>query len=267
MYCSFDDEHLRKFGFRLPADPYWLAPPQGSIVPLWHRGGSPNYQPKPLIARHVQDPIKHWKRRTQGRLGNREENCLRSSISSTFLERVARRIFIHYCSAGVTAIKLARRAEFCLKRRLEGSQQFSIAAVEPLNSLYPQNLISTDVVLLIVSSSGHGDIPTNGQECAKSLGKVNISAGAQWAIFGNGNSTYQDSYNGAAKKLRDLLSDQEAHFLVPNYFEGDTAHEDPPRGQFETWLNDVSIRLVGSPLLDDLEPNSSGPSPNEFSFM
>lgn len=46
MYCEYDDVHLAEKGFRLPADPYWLAPPQGSIVPLWHRGGAPNYQPK-----------------------------------------------------------------------------------------------------------------------------------------------------------------------------------------------------------------------------
>jgi nitric oxide synthase oxygenase domain/subunit len=46
MYCEFDDLHLAEKGFRLPADPYWLAPPQGSIVPLWHRGGAPNYQPR-----------------------------------------------------------------------------------------------------------------------------------------------------------------------------------------------------------------------------
>lgn len=46
MYCDYDDIHLAEKGFRLPADPYWLSPPQGSIVPLWHRGGAPNYQPR-----------------------------------------------------------------------------------------------------------------------------------------------------------------------------------------------------------------------------
>lgn len=61
-YCQFDDDHERQHGFRLPADPYWLAPPQGSIVPIWHRGGAPNYQPKPMICRHKQDPIRAWRR-------------------------------------------------------------------------------------------------------------------------------------------------------------------------------------------------------------
>ena len=61
-WCKFDDEFKEKHGYRLPADPYWLAPPQGSIIPVWHRGGAPNYQPKPMISKHVQDPVKAWRR-------------------------------------------------------------------------------------------------------------------------------------------------------------------------------------------------------------
>ena len=63
-YKNFDEDRNAEVGYRLPADPYWLAPPQGSIVPLWHDGGAPNYQPKPMICRHVQDPIKAWLRET-----------------------------------------------------------------------------------------------------------------------------------------------------------------------------------------------------------
>ncbi|KAI9850997.1 MAG: hypothetical protein M1838_004689 [Thelocarpon superellum] len=61
-WIRYDDAFQKKHGYRLPSDPYWLAPPQGSIIPLWHRGAAPNYQPKPLIARHVEDPIKAWGR-------------------------------------------------------------------------------------------------------------------------------------------------------------------------------------------------------------
>lgn len=43
-WCRYDDEFKQKHGYRLPADPYWLAPPQGSIIPVWHRGGAPNYR-------------------------------------------------------------------------------------------------------------------------------------------------------------------------------------------------------------------------------
>ncbi|KAL8716208.1 MAG: hypothetical protein Q9220_000113 [cf. Caloplaca sp. 1 TL-2023] len=67
-WCRYDDDFKAKNGFRLPADPYWLAPPQGSIVPVWHRGGVPCYQPKPMISRHVQDPLRAWEREKQDKL-------------------------------------------------------------------------------------------------------------------------------------------------------------------------------------------------------
>lgn len=62
-WSRFDEEHARDKGYRLNADPYWLSPPQGSIIPVWHKGGAPNYQPKPLIAKHRFDPVKVWHRR------------------------------------------------------------------------------------------------------------------------------------------------------------------------------------------------------------
>lgn len=63
-WCAFDDQHFEEKGYRLNADPYWISPPQGSIIPLWHRGAAPNYQPKPLIAKNRCDPVKTWKKRT-----------------------------------------------------------------------------------------------------------------------------------------------------------------------------------------------------------
>lgn len=65
-FQRYDDEYQKKNGYRLPSDPFWVAPPQGSIVPIWHRGAAPNYQPKPMICRHVQDPSKAWKREQSG---------------------------------------------------------------------------------------------------------------------------------------------------------------------------------------------------------
>ncbi|KAF9465429.1 nitric oxide synthase [Collybia nuda] len=61
-FSRYDDEFQKKHGYRLPSDPFWVAPPQGSIIPVWHRGAAPNYQPKPMICRHVQEPAKAWKR-------------------------------------------------------------------------------------------------------------------------------------------------------------------------------------------------------------
>lgn len=269
MYCNFDDEHFKKYGFRLPADPYWLAPPQGSIIPLWHRGGSPNYQPKPLIARHVQDPVKAWKRspfycaKAKRVPVSHQDSSFMSSKEDT------RTIHIHYCSAGTTARKLAARVERQLCRLLRRFRQFQVLPAESLNVLHHQRLKSggSDIILLIVSSSGHGDIPPNGQDFARSLQKAQTAPGFNWAIFGNGNSTYSKSFNGAAKTLRDLLVSSQADFLLPDYFNGDTATENPPWNQLDKWLEKIVVKLSGSEATEtfDLHPSYSEEFSNNFS--
>ncbi|KAF9462531.1 nitric oxide synthase [Collybia nuda] len=60
-WIQYDDEFEKQNGYRLPSDLYSLAPPQGSIIPVWHREDAPNYQPKPLICWHAQDPIDVWR--------------------------------------------------------------------------------------------------------------------------------------------------------------------------------------------------------------
>ncbi|RAH53320.1 hypothetical protein BO85DRAFT_463026 [Aspergillus piperis CBS 112811] len=35
----------------------------GSIIPVWHHGGAPNYQPNPMICRNRYDPVNSWQRR------------------------------------------------------------------------------------------------------------------------------------------------------------------------------------------------------------
>ena len=47
-WTQFDDEHRREKGYRLPADPYWLMAPHGSIIPVWHRGGK-TYLPRRCV--------------------------------------------------------------------------------------------------------------------------------------------------------------------------------------------------------------------------
>lgn len=33
-WIAFDDQYNEEKGHRLPSDPYWIAPPQGSIIPV-----------------------------------------------------------------------------------------------------------------------------------------------------------------------------------------------------------------------------------------
>ena len=245
MYCAFDDEHLHKYGFRLPADPYWLAPPQGSIIPIWHRGGSPNYQPKPFIARHVQDPIRAWKRKISHKVPPKNHGLQTPKTDVTSLHTNARPVRIYYCSAGTTAGKLARRAEDRLRHLVTQTRKFCVATTQPLNRLSPRSLQASDIVLIIASSSGHGDIPVKGQDFVRAIRDHDTQSETEWAIFGNGDSTYVDSYNGAAKKLHTLLVQWNAKFLTPGYFAGDTAIENPPWSQLDQWFQEISRKLLG----------------------
>ena len=108
-WTAFDDQHLREKGYRLNPDPYWISPPQGSVIPLWHRGGAPNYQPKPLIARHKFDPVKVWKRRSKA-LNPAEERLDWETTAeggedgpATFLSK----LHILYCGTSSMAANLA----------------------------------------------------------------------------------------------------------------------------------------------------------------
>ncbi|KAK7714429.1 hypothetical protein SLS57_007156 [Botryosphaeria dothidea] len=248
MYCNFDDEHFRENGFRLPADPYWLAPPQGSLVPLWHRGGSPNYQPKPLICRHVQDPIKAWRRKTKRSTKNTKETRTHPGP----LDRTAscdadtsKSIRIHYCSSGTTAQKLARRLHSYVTAICTNSAtDFKVARFDTLNALDLGVVKEGDVILVVASSCGRGDMPYNGQTFMKRLKACKMPAGIRFAIYGNGSSSYRSSYNGSARSIEHALRESGGRSIL-KLFEGDTEKESPPWRQLNAWWASLHSQLFG----------------------
>ncbi|KAK1532085.1 nitric oxide synthase [Colletotrichum costaricense] len=290
QFAQFDDEHLMNNGFRLPSDPYWLAPPQGSIIPIWHRGGSPNYQPKPLICRHAQDPIKAWRRQRQARPAARPSHHYASdtklnisipvvpSISltrpvtpvspfgtasspSTFLpipppasqqqqqqafrpttpltplspRGPGRRIYIGFCSSGNVAIKLCKRLCAQLQHACDINPKLGSVVVPCTLNALPISMVEPDDVLVIVASTtGRGEIPQNGKAFADALARNPKAISCQYAIFANGSLEYADTYNQAAMDIEELLSKGDAQRLI-GMREADTATENPPwsvLGQF-----------------------------------
>ncbi|OLN88306.1 Nitric oxide synthase, inducible [Colletotrichum chlorophyti] len=269
QFAQFDDEHLMNKGFRLPSDPYWLAPPQGSIVPLWHRGGSPNYQPKPLICRHARDPIKTWHHERQVRAFRHPratpENILNIRIpptisltrpvtpvspfdtASSFLSlplppivRPAtpltplsprgpgRRIYIGFCSSGNVAIKLCKRLCAQLQHACDVNPKLG-AVVAPctLNALPLSMMEPDDVLVIVASTTGRGEIPQNGKAFADALARNPQVVPCRYAIFANGSLEYPDTYNQAALDVEELLSKGEAQRLI-GMREADTGAENPP---------------------------------------
>ncbi|KAL9073915.1 MAG: hypothetical protein Q9157_004561 [Trypethelium eluteriae] len=248
-YCQFDDEHFKKHGFRLPADPYWLAPPQGSIVPIWHRGGAPHYQPKPLICRHRGDPVKTWKRRqknSKSKSRNPDAETERSTAVATGLHPSGARVrvMVCYCSAGTTAAKLAGAVHGSLQKHpYQHQQDFQVLESRPLDSINWSKLSQNDVVILIASSTGRGDIPLNGQRTAERLEKARLPE-ARFAIFGNGDSSYFGTFNGAARILFKLFKNAGLRQLNDSFVEGDNAKESPPWKRLDTWLNNLPDQII-----------------------
>ena len=276
-WCKFDDEFREKHGYRLPADPYWLAPPQGSIIPVWHRGGAPNYQPKPMILKHVQDPIKAWRREKYRWAVSSEPTTLMNfqqtaaafpqlvsaavkkspevtveevddcsdddivSQTSTLFEQ--KTIAIYFCSAGTIAEKLARR----LHKRIEPLTKNSLNValhprVEYLNNLKATDVTADKIFLLVVSSTGKGEVPPNGSAFLR-VTRLSSIEGMSFAVFGNGDSRYSATYNGAAKTIHQHMQKLGGRPLIRKVFRGDIAVEPIPYGAMNTWWSSLEPKM------------------------
>lgn len=316
-WIRYDDEFQKKNGYRLPSDPYWLAPPQGSIIPIWHRGGAPNYQPKPMICRHVQDPSKAWKREKSSwpiaptklfgtaAIESLSSLCASSTNSSeaTLSPQIASEdisilmkdeaqpdqlsldiqdipatitepplntpegqwslgkatpvsIAIYYCSAGTIAEKLATKLHDKAKALVKGSPNIALSShIKPLDDLEVSELTPDTVFLLVVSTTGTGDIPANGTDfvdmCEEILkaGHLDTAKGFKYAIFGNGDSRYTTSFNDGARKIDNLLKKIGGGPLVDSPFTGDTAFQSPPWSALNAWWSQVQSKIL------DVTPN------------
>ena len=244
-YKNFDEDRNAEVGYRLPADPYWLAPPQGSIVPLWHDGGAPNYQPKPMICRHVQDPIKAWLRETS--IHKRpSQNTLPKALTDANEHRSRVRIF--FCSAGVNAGKMAHRLHEKLRGLVHGLDgSFEIEREKALNQLDLSEAGPDDIVLIIASTTGRGDIPRNAQNFVQRYESANpLQNPPRFSCFANGDSTYGDSYNAAGKTIQQLMTKMGCRPLLGHCFEGDTALHNPDWESFTHWLENIDHLILGN---------------------
>ncbi|KAL9005187.1 MAG: hypothetical protein Q9188_002023 [Gyalolechia gomerana] len=277
-WCRYDDDFKAKNGFRLPADPYWLAPPQGSIVPVWHRGGAPNYQPKPMICRHVQDPLNAWLRENQdgfvaaktlsaavimqpkrpplqGRsitndcYSNTPNGCHVPDVtkSETYREthdlttaakgqssaRIQTEqndlsVSVYFCSAGTFAEKLAMKLHSRLSDMAENTPNVSVCStVKALNKLQSSTIQSNELILAVVSSTGQGEVPPNGSQFIKMQHREErlkiLNTSFKYAIYGNGDSRYSATYNGAAVVIDQKFRKIGGLPLTSGLYQGDTA--------------------------------------------
>ncbi|KAK8065357.1 hypothetical protein PG997_012104 [Apiospora hydei] len=249
LFSNFDDEHLAEHGYRLPSDPYWLAPPQGSIIPIWHRGASPNYQPKPMICHHAQDPIKAWKRESrQNDVSIPKTSSL--SLQLTLRPNVRespRRIFINYCSSGTVAAKLARKLSKDLTHVAGSNPSIgTVMPVQTLDSLTKARPAPEDVIVIVASNTRKGEMPLNGTAFLHAIQGGQFRTSSSFAIFGNGSKDYADTFCQTAVDLeRYLVSHGCSPLVVPMH--ADTVVENPPWTAFNHFGKQVIAALQGNP--------------------
>ncbi|KAE8421394.1 nitric oxide synthase [Aspergillus pseudocaelatus] len=265
-WTRFDDEHASKHGYRLNSDPYWIAPPQGSIVPVWHRGGAPNYQPKPLIARHRLDPVKSWRRRRN--IVNTPVTRLLKSGGDWVAEHVKpvqhslciengtkgltngvpavpqKKVHIYYSSTGTSALKLAEK----LRRRVQELSGGFQVDFNILNLLDLRKIMPSEPILLVVSTTGDGRFPANGAEFEAAMkGKAQEYNGAlavKYSIFGVGDSAYP-TFNAASVKLHEFMKAVGGIPIAKGLTKGNTAVEALPMKAFNRWWTFVKDCLTG----------------------
>ncbi|KAL9019558.1 MAG: hypothetical protein Q9185_003178 [Variospora sp. 1 TL-2023] len=280
-WCRYDDEFKAKNGFRLPADPYWLAPPQGAIVPVWHRGGAPCYQPKPMICKHVQDPLKAWERErpifftakkafkaisstaltrptfqeksmTDDGVSPAWDKQHKREVVKTVGQRQTPRLFkafhkhvsnqrkpaspcqlsvsVYFCSAGTFAEKIAAKLSIRLNELAKSIPNVSVCStIRPLNQLLASSLTTDHLILVIVSSTGQGEVPPNGAEFITASHQSRCEdmripgTRFRYAIYGNGDSRYSATYNGAATTIERSFRQFGGLAIAGGLFPGDTA--------------------------------------------
>jgi sulfite reductase alpha subunit-like flavoprotein len=252
-WTTFDDQHLREKGYRLNADPYWISPPQGSVVPLWHRGGAPNYQPKPLIARHRCDPVRVWNRRynalnrVEGQLDNADYDEDRPTGPRS-------EVHIFYCGTNGTAAKLAERLRIFMAKK----SSKIVGEFGTLNSFDPCKIYPGGTALFIVSTTGTGEIPSNGQQFIKKMNAELAFPLLKFSILGIGDSGYHGTFNWACKSVQRILKEKQLKPLMLDCVtESDVSVENPPWTDFRMWCSRIERALDGKTEEGNLEPGKT----------
>lgn len=147
-----------------------------------------------------------------------------------------KRVHIYFCSTGTTALKLAEK----LRDRILKLSGHSLVAFGSLNTIHLDKTQPEDILLIVASTTGNGNLPAGGlsfeaswpslrkQYCDKAL---NVS----FAIFGVGDSAYASTFNAASKAIKAAFFGFGAKPLAGGLTLADVAMEPLPMSAFNRW--------------------------------
>ena len=138
-------------------------------------------------------------------------------------------IDVYFCSAGTLAEKIAAKLHDRTKALVADIPGVEMTpTVQPLNNIQFRNVTPETILLLVISSTGEGEIPANGNNfmnlCQDVVSKKHDNIRFRYCIYGNGDSRYSRTYNGAAKKVQQQLRRVGGIPIAGGLFPGDTAH-------------------------------------------
>jgi MioC protein len=128
------------------------------------------------------------------------------------------------------------------------------SAALPSDRLLMDNLDATafapyDLLVIVSSTYGHGEIPDNGQMLFESLSGVDLT-GKQFAVFGLGDRTYADTFCAAGDSWDRLLAATGAQRLVDlvrhDASSGTLAEDEAGEWATETLANQIAVTLAAN---------------------
>ena len=171
------------------------------------------------------------------------------SITSTLSE--LKTIAICFCSAGTIAEKLAKRLHKLLEVQTKVSLNVALhPRVECLNNLNATDLTADKIFLLVVSSTGKGEVPPNGSAFLRVMRLSSVEV-MSFTVFGNGDSRYSTTYNGAAKIIHQHMQKLGGRPLIRKVFRGDIAVELIPYSAMSSWWRSLEPKVGELINIDD----------------
>jgi MioC protein len=117
---------------------------------------------------------------------------------------------------GIFVATMTGLADFCAEE-VEAAMRAAGSEVERrlMDGLGADALDGFDIIVIVSSTYGHGDIPDNGQGFYDALAAETGMAGKRYAVFGLGDRTYSDTFCHAGEKWDALLAERGAIRVTP----------------------------------------------------
>ncbi|OJD36066.1 nadph-dependent fmn fad containing oxidoreductase [Diplodia corticola] len=129
--------------------------------------------------------------------------------------------------------------------------------IKPLNALTPQHLSNASVVLIVISTTGQGDLPRNAQLLFRKLRSKKLAPNCLenciFTSFGLGDSSYPQ-FNWAHRKLGNRIEQLGAQRLI-EAGEADEQHPEGVDATFLPWVDKLREKLLETcPVPSDVKP-------------